>query len=144
MSMLNLLAFKPGAEHHESYKRYGQAFASSIGKRRGGDAKLVGNVVHAKSSSTSGSASSITEAKEWSGTKTVGNGGNNETAERWDEFALAHYPSIEHFADMLASEDYQAVNLKDRVPSLRDTCILCTSEIAVEEILQQDAGKSKL
>ncbi|RMZ78188.1 hypothetical protein DV738_g3989, partial [Chaetothyriales sp. CBS 135597] len=53
----------------------------------------------------------------------------------WDEFALAHYPSILHFADMLASDDYQAVNLKYRVPSLRDTCILCTSEIAVEEEL---------
>ena len=27
-----------------------------------------------------------------------------EAAEDWDEVALAHYPSILHFADMLASE----------------------------------------
>jgi len=47
----------------------------------------------------------------------------------WDEIALAHYPSILHFADMLASEDYQEVNQKYRVGSLRDTCILCTSEL---------------
>lgn len=46
--------------------------------------------------------------------------------------ALAHYPSLEHFADMLAGEDYQAVNKRFRVGSLRDTCILCTSEIDVE------------
>ncbi|KAM3084445.1 hypothetical protein ACMFMF_001801 [Clarireedia jacksonii] len=41
--------------------------------------------------------------------------------EGWDEIALAHYPSIDHFADMLASEDYQEVNHKYRVGSLRDT-----------------------
>lgn len=33
---------------------------------------------------------------------------------------------------MLGSEDYQAVNKKHRVPSLKDTCILCTSELEVE------------
>ena len=43
--------------------------------------------------------------------------------------ALAHYPSVEHFADMIASEDYQAANRRWRLPSLKDTCILCTSEI---------------
>jgi len=36
---------------------------------------------------------------------------------------------------MLASEDYQAVNKRHRVGSLRDTFILCTSEIAVEELM---------
>jgi hypothetical protein len=30
--------------------------------------------------------------------------------EGWDEIALAHYPSLEHFAAMLASSDYQEVN----------------------------------
>jgi hypothetical protein len=53
--------------------------------------------------------------------------------EGWDEMAIAHYPSIRHFADMLASEDYQEVNQKYRVPSLKDTFILCTSELAVAE-----------
>jgi len=46
--------------------------------------------------------------------------------------ALAHYPSLDHFADMIASEDYQDVNKRYRIPSLRDTCILCTSELEIE------------
>lgn len=110
LSMLNLLAFKPGMK--ESYLEYGRAFASSIGARRGGSAKLVGNVVEQQTAPPD----------------TV-----------WDEFALATYPSILHFADMLASEDYQAVNLKFRVPALADTFILCTSEIEVEELMKRDA-----
>ncbi|KAL2417729.1 hypothetical protein ABEF95_001458 [Exophiala dermatitidis] len=109
LSMLNLLAFKPGMK--ESYLKYGKAFAESIGSQRGGNAKLVGNVVKQQT------ANGI-----------------------WDEFALASYPSILHFADMLASEDYQAVNLKYRVPALEDTLILCTSEIEIEDLL---AGKGK-
>ena len=47
--------------------------------------------------------------------------------------ALAHYPSLEHFADMLAGEDYQEANQRWRVPSLRDTCILCTSEVEIAD-----------
>ena len=104
--MLNLLAFKPGLK--KEYLKYGAAFAESVGARRGGVAKIVGSVVHGK------------EEGE-------GNG------EGWDEVALAHYPSVKHFADMLASEDYQEANHKYRVGSLRDTCILCTSELAVEQ-----------
>lgn len=111
VSMLNLLAFKP--DKHESYLTYGKAFAESIGAKRGGNAKLVGNIVDE----------------------------NQQKGTGWDEFALAHYPSILHFADMLASEDYQAVNLKYRVPSLRDTCILCTSEIEIEEVLNGKGEK---
>lgn len=138
VSMLNFLAFKPGKDHHEAYKRYGAAFARSIGSRRGGEAKLVGNVVREKKEE------SREQAREWAGEKGVAVK-EKEAGSGWDEFALAHYPSIEHFADMLASEDYQEVNLKERVPSLRDTCILCTSELAVEEILKgQDGVKSRL
>lgn len=102
VSMLNLLAFKPNM--HEEYMKYGKAFAETIGRRRGGVAKVVGKV-------TGGDKG-----------LTPGEGG-------WDEIALAHYPSIRHFADMAASEDYQAVNHKNRLPALRDTCILCTSEV---------------
>jgi hypothetical protein len=104
VSMLNLLAFKPGPEAHESYMRYGKAFAESIGSRRGGFAKVVGKVVGKQG----------TEGEDVTG---------------WDEVALAHYPSFALFVDMLASEDYQAVNHRDRLPALRDTCILCTSEV---------------
>ncbi|EMC96102.1 hypothetical protein BAUCODRAFT_517846 [Baudoinia panamericana UAMH 10762] len=102
VSMLNLLAFKP--DMHESYLRYGKAFSESIGKKRGGFAKVVGKVVPKQ-------------------------GTQGEDQAGWDEIALAHYPSIRHFADMIASEDYQEVNHRDRLPSLRDTCILCTSEL---------------
>jgi hypothetical protein len=100
ISMLNLLAFKPGNEAKEAYKRYGAEFASRIGANHGGDAKIVGNVVGA-------------EAK----------------ADGWDEVALAHYPSLEHFAEMIGGAEYQEVNQKERVGSLRDTFILCTVEI---------------
>ena len=115
MSMLNLLAFKPGKEAHDSYLRYGKAFSESIGSRRGGNAKIVGKVV----------ANQGTQGEDESG---------------WDEIALAHYPSVHHFTDMIGSEDYQAVNHKDRLPALRDTCILCTSELDSE----LSGGKARL
>ncbi|KAL8904476.1 MAG: hypothetical protein Q9207_003240 [Kuettlingeria erythrocarpa] len=110
VSMLNLLAFKPGKQ--SQYLKYGNAFAESVGSRRGGLAKLVGKIIP-------GSCSDV-----------------------WDEMALAHYPSLEHFADMLASEDYQAANHEWRFPSLRDTCILCTSELDLQ--LSGDSEKAKL
>ena len=43
VSMLNLLAFHPG--NKEEYKKYGQAFADSVGSKRGGVAKIVGRTV---------------------------------------------------------------------------------------------------
>ncbi|KAK3681994.1 hypothetical protein LTR37_020697 [Vermiconidia calcicola] len=75
VSMLNLLAFHPGKEAHESYMKYGKAFAESIGAKRGGTAKVVGKVVPKQ-------------------------GTDGEDADGWDEIALAHYPSIAHFTDM--------------------------------------------
>lgn len=104
VSMLNFLAFKPGM--HDEYLKYGKAFSESIGARRGGIAKVVGRVTGEDEGVALGEAG-------------------------WDELALAHYPSIRHFADMAASEDYQEVNHKHRIPSLRDTCILCTSELEI-------------
>lgn len=119
VSMFNLLAFAPGMK--DEYLKYGAAFAKSIGSRHGGNAKLVGNVTGVAGSTA----------------KQPGD---------WDEIALAHYPSIAHFRDMLASKDYQEVNHRHRVGSLRDTCILMTSEIAVEELEELGAlgGGSKL
>ena len=55
-------------------------------------------------------------------------------------FALAHYPSLTHFADMIGIEDYQQANKTWRVPSLKDTCILCTTELD----LHSQAEQSKL
>lgn len=153
--MLNLLAFWPGKEAHESYLQYGKAFGESIGKRRGGKAKIVGKVVVA------------------AGGQATSQEGKGEKADHqdgwWDEVALAHYPSrsspylsfytdmwkpgnqggckkkfkvcanmfvretaIHHFTDMLASEDYQKVNHEFRLPALKDTCILCTTELDPE------------
>ena len=43
--------------------------------------------------------------------------------------ALAHYPSLAHFANMIGSEDYQQANREWRVPSLKDTFIMCTTEL---------------
>lgn len=114
VSMFNLLAFHPGKK--DQYLKYGAAFAESIGSRHGGNAKMVGNVIGV-------------------------NGRREREAGEWDEIALAHYPSIAHFRDMLASGDYQEVNHRYRVGSLRDTCILMTSEIAVEEVGE---GRAKL
>ncbi|KAF2736930.1 hypothetical protein EJ04DRAFT_542183 [Polyplosphaeria fusca] len=115
VSMLNLLSFKPGMK--ASYLEYGAAFAESIGSKRGGDAKIVGTVV---------SVNGKEKGEEGEGL--------------WDEVALAHYPSIKHFGDMLGSEDYQSVNQRCRVPALRDTFIICTSEVGIGDM----EGKAKL
>ena len=117
--MLNLLSFLPGKK--DSYLHYGAEFARSIGSRRGGVAKIVGSVIHEPERQR---AVDLQEVEK--GVKGKGEEG------RWDEVALAHYPSILHFADMLASADYQEVNQNYRVPSLRDTFILCTSEIGLD------------
>jgi len=101
VSMLNLLAFREGMK--DEYFKYGKAFAQSIGSRRGGNAKIVGTVIDVSSSP--------------------------KGIKEWDEVAIAHYPSIYHFADMLASEDYQGVNHRHRVGALKDTFILCTTEL---------------
>ncbi|CAO2649259.1 Nn.00g066440.m01.CDS01 [Neocucurbitaria sp. VM-36] len=121
VSMFNLLSFKPGMK--SEYLKYGAAFAESIGSRHGGNAKIVGNVT-----AVNGVAKATSKEKE------KGDGDGDVGGAEWDEIALAHYPSILHFRDMLASEEYQRVNKKHRVPSLRDTCILMTSEIAIEEL----------
>lgn len=98
--MLNFLSFHPGKQ--ESYKAYGQAFASDVGIRRGGIAKIVGSVPHKDS---------------------------KKEECLWDEIAVAHYPTVWHFADMVASEDYQEVNARYRVGAIRGTAILCCNEL---------------
>jgi hypothetical protein len=92
---------------------------------------LVGNVVVDKNHKTGGGKS---------GAGAGAGDGAVDGGKGWDEFALASYPSILHFADMLASEDYQAVNLKYRVPALEDTLILSTSEIEIEDLLAASQG----
>lgn len=117
VSMFNLLAFRPGAK--ASYLQYGAAFAASAGSRFGGNAKLVGSVTAVN------------------GRDVVG---YEKGGDAWDEVALAQYPSISHFRDMLSSEEYQGVNRRFRVGSLWDTAILMTSEVMVEEVGGGRAG----
>lgn len=117
VTMLNLLHF-----HHpdgkKNYFQYGQAFIPVAGKR-GGNAKIVGNVVKPPSDS-----SFLNDSR-----------GSPDLPEQdwWNEISIVHYPSIQHFCDMLAGEDYQAINEKYRLTALRDTFLLCTTEFDVEE-----------
>jgi len=55
--------------------------------------------------------------------------GETDGLGQWDEVVLAQYSSLEHFADMCADPEYQKTNLELRLPALRDTCILMTSEV---------------
>ena len=140
VSMLNFLSFPSAQTHpdaHSSYQKYGQAFAQSIGSRRGGVAKIVGKIPRGPSPSPAPS------------TSTSQDGAEEATAEPpggpWDEIAVAHYPSLTHFADMVASKDYQEVNGKDRKRSLRGTGILCCDELD-EDVQEEESrgGGSKL
>lgn len=259
--MLNLLSFVPGKK--EEYLKYGAAFAKSIGSRHGGEAKIVGNVIHqenerskadasangaaaagymipgqaaGKSSGRNGNTGASTSGPSASGlmveektaknnTRSDPKAGNpnagvsatkahtagykipdeaqnprkiNTTANSdasaagymipssfptqgasasgapssglmietesspststassspsssqnhgasWDEIAIAHYPSLSHFAAMAGSKDYQFINKKHRVPSLRDTFILCTMEIGDNGELAGKGGGAKL
>ncbi|KAE8186034.1 hypothetical protein CF328_g7361 [Tilletia controversa] len=108
--MLNLLQFQEGK--HESYKQYGKGFVT-IGSRHGGVAKLVGLVVAPPAAFASDSrGDKARPSHEW-----------------WNEAAYAFYPSIRHFVDMAANSDYQEINQRFRLPSLRDTTIICTTEL---------------
>ncbi|KAG9946360.1 hypothetical protein KCU85_g6574, partial [Aureobasidium melanogenum] len=100
VTMLNFLKFKPDGK--QSYYQYGQHFIE-VAKKRGGDAKIVGNVLADADGKKSG----------------------------WDEIAIVHYASIKHFCDMLAGADYQAINEKYRLPALEDTLLVCTTEFGV-------------
>jgi len=101
ISMLNLLAFAPGKK--DQYKKYGVEFSSRVGANYGGRPKLIGRVIEG------------------------GEGRAHEDG--WDEVAFVHYPSLNHFASMLASTPYQEVNQQYRLGALKDTFILCVVEV---------------
>ncbi|KAF2233415.1 hypothetical protein EV356DRAFT_468599 [Viridothelium virens] len=105
VTQLNLLQFQKEGGGKESYAAYGRGFVEVAG-RRGGDAKIVGNVVrHA----------------------------GEEKEEGWDEISLVHYASIRHFCDMLAGPDYQEINAKYRLGALKDTVLMCTTELDLQD-----------
>ncbi|KAI4151781.1 MAG: hypothetical protein LQ340_003305 [Diploschistes diacapsis] len=72
VTMLNLLWFTEDGK--PSYAKYGQAFKEVAGKR-GGDAKLVGNVVAPPQGASDSRGDFGRPAQEW-----------------WNEFSLVHYP----------------------------------------------------
>lgn len=157
VSMFNLLAFNPGMK--DSYLQYGKHFAEHVGAKHGGVAKLVGGVVgevgvgghiHSNTNTnpdttpnthTDPNASANTPNTHGKDTD-AWNEGQWDDALGWDEFAIAQYPSLGHFVDMLGDEVYQGVNKRWRVPALRDTAILMTSEIGVGEGV--GGGRAKL
>lgn len=49
---------------------------------------------------------------------------------------------MNHSVDIIANEDCQEVNHRDRLSGLRDTCILCTIELDPE--LTADRSKARL
>jgi len=82
------------------YFGYIQAFAETLVPRYGGTPKIIGEVV------------------DLTGDEKV-----------WDDIAIVQYPSITHFADMLASEEYAAIDRKHKVGALKDTGVLCIVEL---------------
>ncbi|RYP65274.1 hypothetical protein DL770_009036 [Monosporascus sp. CRB-9-2] len=82
------------------YKKYGAEFSARVGSRHGGRVKIVGRVA-----------------------------GGQAMDDGWDEIAFVHYPSVQHFAAMAASKDYQEVNREYRLGALKDTFILCVAEV---------------
>ncbi|KAE8224908.1 hypothetical protein CF319_g2278 [Tilletia indica] len=123
--MLNLLQFRKGK--HESYKQYGKGFVT-IGARHGGDAKLVGLVVAPPADFASDSRGDRARpAQDW-----------------WNEAAYAFYPSIRHFVDMAADSEYQDINQKFRLPALRDTTIICTTELDWRHPVTSSSHRAKM
>ncbi|KAL4952157.1 hypothetical protein BDW69DRAFT_168317 [Aspergillus filifer] len=106
VTMLNLLHFHAQGGKQNYYK-YGQGF-NPVAAKRGGSAKLVGNVIQPAG------VPQERKPEDW-----------------WNEISIVHYPSIRHFCDMLAGEDYQEVNRKYRLGALKDTFLLCTTEFDV-------------
>lgn len=82
------------------YQRYGREFSSRVGSAFGGRVKIAARVVEG-------------QAKD----------------DGWDEIAFVHYPTLSHFAGMLGSAEYQAVNQEFRLGALKDTFILCVVEV---------------
>ncbi|KAI1144012.1 hypothetical protein F5Y05DRAFT_14508 [Hypoxylon sp. FL0543] len=100
----------------EQYKQYGAAFSAKVGSRHGGQVKIVGKIA-----------------------------GGQAHDDGWDEIAFVHYPSVEHFAAMAASKDYQEINHRYRLGALKDTFILCVMEVDDSgEIIDLGPAREKL
>lgn len=120
VSMLNLLNFHTDPGAVESYHEYGRRFATVAGKR-GGNAKLVGIVISPLQDHQIDSRGKHDRSKQdW-----------------WNECTLVHYPSINHFIDMSVDDEYQYINKEYRLKAIRDTALICTTEIDLKKYRTQ-------
>ncbi|ERF75993.1 hypothetical protein EPUS_08247 [Endocarpon pusillum Z07020] len=99
--MFNLLAYQDGKR--ETFMKYVEAFAASVGKAVGSESQIFGQVIRCSSTS--------------------------DGEEPWEDAALVHYPSVYHFGDLVGSEEYQKLDAKYKVGTIKDTCILCLTEL---------------
>jgi len=118
VSMFNLLSYLPDGGKAKYFEYVG---AFSIKKFGGGAAKVYGPVESYGLAGPPGGGGEKGLAME-----------EEEEGRPWDDLAVVHYPSIWHFAEMLASEGYKEVEEKYKKGALRDTCILCVSELTFE------------
>jgi hypothetical protein len=109
VSMLNLFACRDG--ERQVYTRHVQVSGAQVGKEVGAEAEPIDQVVNCSS----------TQA------------GNK----RWEDAAILHYPWIYHSADLLCSEEYQKPYAKYMVGTIKDTCILCMTELQHETLFRR-------
>ncbi|KAF2462042.1 hypothetical protein BDY21DRAFT_418031 [Lineolata rhizophorae] len=95
VSMLNLLAYNEGKR--DTFLGYIEVFNEAVGAKRGAMGKLFGSVPEDQRESSGG----------------------------WEDIALVHYPSIWHFADLIASEEYRECDRKYKQGAVKDCGILC-------------------
>ncbi|SNX86588.1 uncharacterized protein MEPE_05297 [Melanopsichium pennsylvanicum] len=120
VSMLNLLHFHTTPEAVESYHEYGRRFETVAGKR-GGNAKLVGIVISPlKAEYTDSRGDQARKRQDW-----------------WNECTLVHYPSINHFIDMSVDNEYQYINKEYRLSAIKDTALICTTEVDLNKYRSQ-------
>ena len=120
VSIFNLLAYNPGLR--EAWPEYLQEFVRGSGSRRGGSGRLAGDIV---------GYSSLTSTPQ-PNKEEVRAEGEREGERECDSMVIAQYPSVSHFAEMLVSDDYRAIDRKYRVEGLKDTRLLCVVEVGAD------------
>jgi len=103
VSMVNFLAYEHGGQ--EAYfKGYIQSFRESLGPKSGSQPKVFGTVVRDP---------------------------KHGEEEGWEDVGIVHYPSIWHFAELILTEEYKALDRKYKRGVLKDTGILCVKEVEI-------------
>lgn len=101
VSMFNLLSYHEGKR--EVFMQYVAAFGATLGKAVGSEALIIGGVKRCSSTPYG--------------------------EKQWEDAALVHYPSIYHFAELVASDEYQKLDAEYKVGTIKDTGILCLTEL---------------